>query len=327
MAKRFHIGRGRYSVRKTTVHVGKMPFVFIMLAVLFTAALFSKSTFTDANGQSDDSGSIIIELDHVDADENVSRSILLELMKVDTSAHEALPLSKDAPTVLIYHTHSTEAYFPTEQYTYEASSPWRTTNNSMNIIAVGEKLCALLNEKYGISTIHDITDHEPPKLSTAYSRSLETMLEYKAKYPSLELFIDLHRDAYGNDPKTPNDYIIIDGKECARIMFVVGTGENVAEGEAKPDFQSNYALAMCLSEYLESIDTKLVRNIRVKAGRYNQHVSEHCLLAEIGHNSNTLEQALNSVEYLARAIASAADISFDPLANAEAAPTMLQLTP
>lgn len=46
-----------------------------------------------------------------------------------------------------------------------------------------------------------------------------------------------------------------------------------------------------------------MRNIRVKTGRYNQHISDQCLLVEVGHNANTLEQALNAVEYLAEAIA------------------------
>ena len=210
--------------------------------------------------------------------------------------------------MLIYHTHTTEAYFPTKRYTYAVSSPWRTKDNGMNVVAVGEKLCTLLNERYGIYAIHDITDHEPPKLSSAYSRSLETMLEYKRKYPTIELFIDLHRDAYGNDPKAPADYLVIDGKECARIMFVVGTGEGAtgAGFDEMPDFQSNYALAKGISEYLDTIHHSLARNIRVKVGRYNQHVSSHCLLAEIGHNANTFEQAMNSVEFLAEAIANAA---------------------
>ena len=54
---------------------------------------------------------------------------------------------------------------------------------------------------------------------------------------------------------------------------------------------------------------ELARNIRVKVGRYNQHVSSHCLLAEIGHNANTLEQAMNAAEFLAEAIANVADVS------------------
>lgn len=127
----------------------------------------------------------------------------------------------------------------------------------------------------------------------------------------MELFIDLHRDSYGRDPEKAADYITVNGKESARIMFVVGTGEGAtgAGFDEMPDFQSNFALAKAISEYLSSIHPELARNIRVKVGRYNQHVSSHCLLAEIGHNANTLEQAMNAVEFLAEAIANVADVS------------------
>ena len=40
--------------------------------------------------------------------------------------------------------------------------------------------------------IHDTTNHEPPSLSTSYSRSEETMNAYLKKYPEIEMFIDLH---------------------------------------------------------------------------------------------------------------------------------------
>ncbi len=36
---------------------------------------------------------------------------------------------------------------------------------------------------------------------------------------------------------------------------------------------------------------------------YNQHVSPNCILVEVGHNANTLEQAKNSMRYLAESIA------------------------
>lgn len=41
----------------------------------------------------------------------------------------------------------------------------------------------------------------------------------------------------------------------------------------------------------------------VKTGRYNQHMSESAVLIEVGHNENTLEQALNATKPLAKAIA------------------------
>ena len=56
---------------------------------------------------------------------------------------------------------------------------------------------------------------------------------------------------------------------------------------------------------LTAVDSRLARPIRVKTGRYNQHISDHCLLVEIGHNCNSLDQALAAVPYLAEALAAA----------------------
>lgn len=219
-------------------------------------------------------------------------------------------LGGSEPKILIYHTHATEAYFKTKDYTYEDSSKWRTYENDKNMIAVGEKLAEKLRS-YGIAVLHDTTNHEPPKLATAYSRSVVTMEKYKEKYPSITMFIDVHRDAYGNDPKEIADYVTIDGKEYARIMFVVGTGKGATgTGYSEmPDFEANYALAKRITEYVADIDDDLVREIRVKSGRYNQHISNQCLLVEVGHNANTLEQALNSVDFLAEAIANCGGLS------------------
>lgn len=261
-----------------------------------------------------------------DVDSGVSNSVRIELLQTETAERAPIDLSGEEPRILIYHTHATEAYFPAEGEEYAETSPWRTADESRSVIAVGEKLADLLRNKYGISVIHDTTNHEPPKLSTAYSRSVKTMEQYKEEYPSITMFIDLHRDAYGNDPKEKKDYLILDGKEVARMMFVVGTGEGATGtgfGE-KPDFAANYALAKKLTEYLLQIDAELMRNIRVKTGRYNQHVSNQCLLVEVGHNANTLTQALNAVEYLAQAIAKTAEIGN---AAPEAAKTPLPLAP
>ena len=243
-----------------------------------------------------------------DIAEGVGEGIRVELLTI--SEAPAVDLTGDAPKILIYHTHTTEAYFKTPAHDYKETSAWRTDENEHNIVAVGEKLTTLLREKYGISVLHDTTDHEPPKLATSYSRSVKTMEKYREQYPSITMYIDVHRDAYGNNPKEPADYVVIDGKEVARMMFVVGTGEGATGtgyGEM-PDFASNFALAKRLTESLAAVNPGLVRNIRVKTGRYNQHISNQCLLVEVGHNANTLEQALNAVDYLAAAIAQAAGL-------------------
>lgn len=242
-----------------------------------------------------------ISILRVDIDEGVGEEVRIEVLSPRAPA--AANLGGPEPRVLIYHTHTTEAYTQNDAYQYEESGSWRTRDNEKNIVAVGALLAKVLREEYGCNVIHDSTDHEPPKLSTAYSRSEVTMKAYKEKYPSLTMFIDVHRDA-GKDPA----YVIIDGKRVARMMFVVGTGEGATGTGFKemPDFESNYALALDITNRLAGVNERLMRNIRVKTGRYNQHISSQCLLVEMGDNANSLEEALNAVPYLARAIVESA---------------------
>ena len=202
------------------------------------------------------------------------------------------------PQILIYHTHTTEAYTQTADSPYKQTSAFRTNDADKSVLAVGEALKEVLEKEYGYIVLHDTTDHEPPKLSTAYTRSEKTMAAYRAKYPSLEVFIDLHRDAGSNE----KDYVAAPGGPAARVMCVVGKGEKY---EQKPDFDSNYSLASRFTETLNQLVPGMGRPVRVKPGRYNQHISSHCLLLEVGHNANTLEQALNAVPLIARALAAA----------------------
>ena len=123
-----------------------------------------------------------------------------------------------------------------------------------------------------------------------------TMRGYLERYPSLVLFIDIHRDAGSN----ASDYVIVDGSPTARLMCVVGQGTKYGE---KPDFDRNFALASALTDNLRRIETRLARDVRVKTGRYNQHVGRLSLLIEVGHNANTLEQALHAVPPLAESLA------------------------
>ena len=207
-----------------------------------------------------------------------------------------LDLRGQDPKILIYHTHSTEAYTATVSSPYVQTGSFRTADPSKSVLAVGEALAQRLRIQYGFSVIHDTTDHEPPSLKTAYERSEKTMRRYLEKYPSLILFIDIHRDASSDE----KDYVMVDETPTARLMCVVGQGIKYAD---KPDFDRNFALAASLTENLRHIEKRLARDVRVKAGRYNQHIGQLSLLIEVGHNANTLEQALHAVPSLAESLA------------------------
>lgn len=218
----------------------------------------------------------------------------------DSFTQREFPLPS-APVVLIYHTHAEEAYRQTRSYTYgeTGKDTYKTLDKSKSVAALGELLKREL-EKRGFTVIHDDTDVEPPEIRSAYSRSLEVM----AKYPEATVFIDLHRNT-ANVKMKKDDVVMVDGRRCARMFFVVGVGIGTYEGEydTAHDWQRNYALAKAVTERLRAVDPRFALDIRLKVGRYNQHVSPYCLLVEVGHNANTFEDAQNSIPYLADALA------------------------
>ena len=216
-----------------------------------------------------------------------------------TQTHSGDDLRGDEPAVLIYHTHTTEAYTQTIDNPYVETSSWRTDDSDKSVVAVGEALAERLRREYGYCVIHDTSNHEPPSLSTAYERSEATMRAYQEKYPTLQVFIDVHRDAYTVTDEPTRDYAVPYGDETCRVMCVVGEGTS---SSVKPYFTENLALAECLTARLLAMDERLARPVRVKPGRYNQHISPSSLLVEVGHNANTLEQALAVVPYLADAL-------------------------
>lgn len=275
----------------------QMPFISYKALAEETNSLQVISAFATADNDEGDDSESARELS-----EKLTTEILSSIDNTDISTSD---IFGSEPKVLIYHTHTEESYL-LEGEAVEASTTFRSTNKSIGVCAVGEALASELKSTYGISVIHDTTDHEPPYLGTAYERSLKTIQQYKAKYPSLEIFIDIHRDGYSvaQLASRQNDYVVVDGKECAKIMLVVGNGKG-SSGQGfsvMPKYEENYKLAAAVTNKLNGIQNGLAKTVLVKTGRYNQHVSTKCMLIEVGHNGNTITQALNSVPYVARAI-------------------------
>jgi stage II sporulation protein P len=222
---------------------------------------------------------------------------------VNPQTPEAFVPSGTSPQILIYHTHSHESYEKEDGQNYVETAQWRTTDNNFNVAKIGEELAKTLSAKYGIAVLHDTTDNEYPKLGTAYSRSLKTVQKDMAENKDLKILIDLHRDAMnaGIDPST----VTINGKQVARVMIVIGTGvgQTGVGFSQKPDWQKNLVLAKAITDRLNQFNPQLARKVDIKSGRYNQHVSTGAILIEVGHNKNTLDEALGTIPYLAQAIA------------------------
>ncbi len=200
--------------------------------------------------------------------------------------------------VVVYHTHDTEAYKKTSAYSYKESAEARTENQNYSVVKVGQELVKQLYLQNGIRAIHDTSTHEKPKLSTAYSRSLGTAANYCENSLNDVILIDVHRDAFSSRSWNPS-YVVVDGKRVARIMVVIGKGKGFKD---QPDWDKNLKYAQELTDALNKIHPDLARQVKIKDGRYNQHLSDCAILIEVGHHQNTLDEAINATPYLAKAL-------------------------
>lgn len=198
--------------------------------------------------------------------------------------------------VLIFHTHTCESYTPSENYNYEMTGNYRTTDLNYSVARVGGELKKCLETK-GFTVTHDTTYHDYPAYSGSYTRSLETVSNILQNNSSQVVF-DLHRDAVGS----LEDYgptVKIDGQYVAQLMFVIGTD---AGGLEHPNWIQNLKLAIKIQETANEMYPGLFRPISLTNSRYNQHTAPGASIIEVGATGNTLEQCLLSMQCLANVL-------------------------
>lgn len=212
-----------------------------------------------------------------------------------------LDFSVEGPTILILHTHATESYTPEPGWEYEASGEYRTLDLSRSVVAVGKRLAETLRS-YGLEVIHDATVNDYPSYNDSYANALERIEAWKAQYPSLQMIIDVHRDAVADESGAAYPLsATVDGESLAQLMLVVGTDQG---GLSHPNWRENLANALKLQSVLEGAYPGLCRNLNLRTERFNQHATPGSILVEFGSNGNTLAQALRSAELLGDGIAS-----------------------
>ena len=198
--------------------------------------------------------------------------------------------------IVIFHTHTCESYTPTEQYNYQQTGNFRTTDLNYSVAKVGDELTNHLMG-YGFNVIHDKTYHDYPAYTGSYTRSKVTVENVLKSNPS-DIIIDLHRDAIGS--KSNYDPSVKIGDDtAAQLMFVIGTNGG---GLYHPNWQSNLKFAIELQQKANEIYPGLFKTMIVRNSRYNQHLGKAACIIEVGATGNTLEQCMNSMKYLAKVL-------------------------
>ena len=234
----------------------------------------------------------------------VSDDIIIRAEAIDWEGAAPVELSGEGAQVLIYHTHTREAYEQDPDDPYKMEEPWRCDDLNYTVVRVGRELSGLLNQK-GIPTFHDTTEHEQGDFGTSYTRSLKTLQNDMEKYPSLKVFIDLHRNGYDDAPPAEKEEtVMINGEKAARFFVLIGTGEGYTTSfKDKPDWEENYKLAKQITAASDALYPGLAKEVCIRSGRYNQHVSVNAILIEVGSNYTTLKESLVTARLLSDILA------------------------
>lgn len=201
-----------------------------------------------------------------------------------------LSMEEEGPQILIYHTHSQEAF--------KDSAPQGQT-----IVEVGSYLAELLTQK-GYRVYHDTTVYDLQNgvldRSRAYNYALEGVNRILQQNPSIQVVLDLHRDGVAENLHLVSD---INGKPTAQIMFFNGLSRT-PEGEISylpnPYLAENLAFSLKMQLGAQAYFPGFARKIYLKGLRYNLHLRPRSALIEAGAQTNTFDEVKNAMEPLAQ---------------------------
>lgn len=206
----------------------------------------------------------------------------------------------EGPQILIVHTHGSEAYSQSDGDRYEESDAYRTTDCTHNMVRVGEEMATVFRA-HGLSVIHDTTLFDYPAYNGSYDRSRAAVERWLAEYPSLQIVLDVHRDAMiSGDGRVYKVVTQEAGRQMAQVMLVVGSDDS---GQPHPRWKDNLALAVALQRGLVRGYASLARPIVLRSSRFNQQLSPGSLLVEVGGHGNTLTEAVEAARLWADNVA------------------------
>lgn len=199
----------------------------------------------------------------------------------------------EEPQILIYHTHSQEGF---------ADSV--AGDSSTTIVGAGEYLAQILREQYGFRVLHHTGEYDVAARDYAYSNALPALEQLLAENPSIEVVIDLHRDAV---PEGKKLMVELQGRPTAQFMFFNGLSRTRQNGDIdyleNPYVNDNLAFSFQAQVACNEYYPGLARRIYLKAYRYNLHLRARSMLIELGAQTNTREEIWNACEPLAHVIA------------------------
>ena len=226
---------------------------------------------------------------NISSDEDLEN--LEELKKVSQYIEDPFISDVDKPIVYLYSTHQLENY---------SSKNLEAYNITPNVMMASYILREKLNDM-GINTIVEEGDVTSvlSKNGWNYAKSYKVTRSFLEdivlKEPTLEYFIDVHRDSVSKKSTT----LTVGDISYAKVLFVVGL-EN-------PNYGPNLNFAKKISSMINERVKGLSKGVLTKQGAgvngvYNQDFSPNTLLLELGGVDNTIDEVNNTIQIVSEVI-------------------------
>lgn len=205
--------------------------------------------------------------------------------------------------VLIYHTHTSEAYSESNPGFYYTDMETRTQNQDMSVVTAGEAMRRAL-EARGIGVVHDKTVNDGI-YNGSYSRSWEVIQKNLQEHPGIQVTIDLHRDSMTTEAGVKyKPTAEIGGRKAAQAMLLAGCDADGSWGDF-PDWRLNLRLMLRVQQKAQEMYPGLMRPMNFSNSKYNMNATHGSMLIEVGTEVNTAAEARYTGQLLGEVLAEA----------------------
>ena len=220
----------------------------------------------------------------VKEDEGIGKTEYIPDPNPDENKHE--------PIVYLYNTHQSEEYYVDLLMEHDIMPSVMTSSYILR-----EKLNNLkIKTMVETTNIKSILDNNGWNYTRSYEASRMLLEQAKINNPTLNVFIDLHRDSipYESSTLKTND------TSYAKALFVIGTEHQ--------NFEQNKEFALKISNAMNEKVPGISKGILEKGGSgnngiYNQDFDPQTILIEVGSSYNYITEVSKTMDVLAESIA------------------------
>ena len=262
---------------------------YIIMIILFSSIYITYKYLESKKVELTDKELINIVVNNTFKEDNIVKKVMSQnysnpILLLNESYKEVTENNNSAkPIVYLYNSHPTEEYKSSNIGEYYINPTVIMNNYILEGIFNKRGYKTYVEEE----SVKDILNEKNWNYASSYKASRILLENAKLNNPSLEYYIDIHRDSLEKNKTT----VTINDKDYAKIIFLLGL-EN-------PNYEENNKFIEKINNKVNNYYPGLSKGIYKKEGPgvngvYNQDFSSRLILLEIGGYENTTSEVLNT---------------------------------